>query len=239
MRKKIQLPDVTLVTVSSVDPKHTLAALAYSMRGINFGSVKFISHARPARLPAGVEFCQCGKITDTIAYSRFMIYELHDYITTPFCLTIHRDGFVVHPEQWRNEFLEYDYIGAPWSVEQVGADAEGNPVRVGNGGFSLRSRKLLGVAKKADIPFLPFKESYNEDCLICCANRRMYLEHGCRFAGIDIARYFAHEYAVPETKGIRPFGFHQHHDANKRYRRFPGKLEISFRKRVAYLKKYF
>lgn len=239
MKKKIHLPAVTLVTVTSVEVRHTLAALKYSMRGIDFGKVTFISHEKPIGLPPGVEFCRCSRITDKAAYSRFMIYDLDDYIKTPFCLTIQRDGFVVHPEQWRKEFLEYDYIGAPWSAGQVGADAEGNIIRVGNGGFSLRSKKLLGVARKAGIPFVPCKGSHNEDYLICCVNRKTYLEHGCRFAGVETARYFAHEYSVPEITGITPFGFHQHHDRNRRYPRFPSKLGISLAKRTAAIKKMF
>jgi hypothetical protein len=168
-----------------------------------------------------------------------MIYDLDRYVETPFCLTIQRDGFVVHPEKWRDEFLKYDYIGAPWSTGQVGADAEGNIIRVGNGGFSLRSKKLLGLAGKTGIPFVPADGSFNEDYLICCVNRKIYLEHGCRFADVDVARYFAHEYFVPEIMGITPFGFHQHHDWNRRYPRFPSKLAISLKKRTAAIKKMF
>ena len=35
-------------------------------------------------------------------------------------LTIWTDGFIVHPEMWRDEFLKYDYIGAPWPLPKEG-----------------------------------------------------------------------------------------------------------------------
>ena len=37
-----------------------------------------------------------------------MVYELKDHIKTDFCLVVHADGFVIHPELWRDEFLDYE-----------------------------------------------------------------------------------------------------------------------------------
>ena len=65
---------------------------------------------------------------------------LKKYIDTDFCLIIQGDGFVIHPENWTDEFLKYDYIGAPWRNL-----AHYSFIRVGNGGFSLRSKKLLKI----------------------------------------------------------------------------------------------
>ena len=52
-----------------------------------------------------------------------------------------------------NEFLQYDYVGAPW-------DLEPNPnfPSVGNGGFSLRNRSMLMdiLRNKVDIPDVNF-----------------------------------------------------------------------------------
>jgi len=47
-----------------------------------------------------------------------------------------------------NEFLQYDYIGAPWNLEQ-----NPNFPNVGNGGFSLRNRNILMniVRNKVDV----------------------------------------------------------------------------------------
>ena len=40
---KLQLPNVTLAAMTSVNRQATLKALEYSMRGIDFGEVVFIS----------------------------------------------------------------------------------------------------------------------------------------------------------------------------------------------------
>ena len=41
----------------------------------------------------------------------FIIYHLHKFINTSHVLLIHPDGFVVNPNSWSDEFLNYDYIG--------------------------------------------------------------------------------------------------------------------------------
>jgi hypothetical protein len=40
----IDLPNITLIAVSSVQIEQTIKALEYSCRGINFGAVKFVTH---------------------------------------------------------------------------------------------------------------------------------------------------------------------------------------------------
>ena len=46
------------------------------------------------------------------------------------------DGYAVNPGAWDAAFLDCDYLGAKWSWHK-------DAMRVGNGGFSLRSRRLL------------------------------------------------------------------------------------------------
>lgn len=43
-----------------------------------------------------------------------MIKELNKYIETDYVLIVQYDGFILNPKAWMDEFLEYDYIGAPW-----------------------------------------------------------------------------------------------------------------------------
>ena len=62
---------------------------------------------------------------DLEGYSEFVIRELHKYVDTSHCLLVQWDGYVLNPKSWLPQFLDYDYIGAPWN---------GNVV--GNGGFS-------------------------------------------------------------------------------------------------------
>src|SRR6185503_18873241 len=103
------------------------------------------------------------------------------------------DGFVIDAGSWREQFLEFDYIGAPWLQFADGYD-------VGNGGFSLRSRRLLEACAGAD--FIP---SHPEDVAICRTNRPMLEKmHGIRFADAQLAETFAFERTAPRPS----FGFH-------------------------------
>lgn len=221
MKSKISLNDVTLVTVSSVQIKDTIDALVYNLKGIKFAAVKLLTHQKPVGLPDGVEYCQCKQIVSLEDYSRFIIYNLHNYIDTHYCLTIHRDGVILHPHLWRSEFLNYDYIGAPWPIDPAFRDFKGNYIRVGNGGFSIRSKKLLEMASKEKFPFKSKNAVLHEDDLICVQNRHLYEKNGIRFAPVEVAKYFSHEIQVPEIKGIKPFGFHNYRKQNRFYPRFP------------------
>ena len=90
-------------------------------------------------------------------------------------------------------------------------------VGVGNGGFSFRSKKLLEVPLKRQIPFNcttgDFYKHFNannfaEDGNICVHNRHMFVEEGCKFPSVDVAARFSYETSVPENQGLTPFGFH-------------------------------
>lgn len=217
----IDLKNVTLICVSSVNFEQTLFAFKKSMEGINFGEVKLISDQdRPEFESNGIIVEKCPKISTIDDYSRYMIYELHKHVNTSHCITIQADGFIINPDKWDPLWLEYDYIGAPWEYSD-GAyiDPWNNHQRVGNGGFSLRSKKLLEVPLNAyvhfDVNWGKFYKHMNanntaEDGCICVHNRHIYEVLGCKFAPVTVASRFSHEKPVPETKGIVPFGFHYH-----------------------------
>ena len=126
-------------------------------------------------------------------YSNFMIKELHRYIKTNHCIIVQWDGFIVHPELWNPDLLNYDYVGAPWPTKQG--------LVVGNGGFSLRSKKLLDALQDDAIV-----SKHPEDQCICLENRA-YLEatHGIIFAPSNLAQQFAFELHKPD---FECFGFH-------------------------------
>lgn len=109
--KKLYLPNVTLLAMSSVKIKDTIKALKYSMKDIEFGEVVFVSHVKPFFLPAKVHFKRTSKLASIDDFNYKMVYDMAQYVNTDFVLIIHYDGFVVHPEKWRDEFLDYDYVG--------------------------------------------------------------------------------------------------------------------------------
>ena len=119
-QEKLILPNVTLVAMTSVNIRATTRAMLYSMRGIEFGDAVLITHRKPFGLPKNIRYSHTDKLRDIDAFNYKMVYELGGHIKTDFALIVHADGFVVHPELWRDEFLDYDYIGAPWPLEAEG-----------------------------------------------------------------------------------------------------------------------
>jgi len=207
----IVLDNVTLVAMSSVDMDNTVKALINSSTEIKFGSVMLISHEKPNSLPDNIKFKHIDKMSNINEYSYNMIYKLGDYIETEFVLVIQSDGYVVNPSSWRREFLDYDYIGAPFALPNDSfsyRDVNGEIFRVGNGGFSLRSKKLVDLPNKLGLEWKSFHGFYNEDGFICAMNRHIYEENGIKYAPIEVAKYFSHEAPIPEINGITPFGFH-------------------------------
>jgi len=128
---KLTLNNVTLIGVDCIDLKRLQLAADVSAMDISFGAVKLLTSIQSDD-PRVIQIPHIGSIKK---YSDFMIKELYKYIETDFALIIQHDGFVLNASAWSDSFLQYDYIGGPWY--HLG------DLRVGNGGFSLRSKKLV------------------------------------------------------------------------------------------------
>ncbi|WP_017669264.1 DUF5672 family protein [Sandarakinorhabdus sp. AAP62] len=194
MTARPHLADVTLVAVTSVALDATLASLRHSMGQARFGTALLLSDRAPDGLAgSGITWRAIPRLASRADYSRFVMGSLAGYIETSHALLVQWDGFVRDGRAWRDEFLDYDYIGAPWP--QYRGD-----MAVGNGGFSLRSRRLLQATAQfppSDVP---------EDVAIC-RTHRPFLEqaHGIRFANMDVARAFSYERG--DSNGLE-FGVH-------------------------------
>jgi hypothetical protein len=198
------------------------------MRGITYGAVRLISHTRPPLTDRRIESVLVERLDSIDAYNRFMVYELAGYVETTHCLVVQADGFALNPDLWDPEFLDYDYIGSPWPrLETAYIDPFGNHQRVGNGGFSLRSRRLLRVPQHAHVEWEVNSSDFykhmgaglhSEDGCICVHNRHVYEAAGCRFAPLDVAARFASELPIPERLSSRTFGFHKYDPGTGRKR---------------------
>ena len=215
---KSNLKNVTLVAVSGIESRGALHALEQSMKNIEYAEVVFISHNKPENLNPKIHFKQC-KPTELVSkdpkstkdYSHFMLYSLKDYISSDFVLIVHKNAYVIHPEKWDLEFLKYDYIGAPWPPKYLYSQ-KGNEVRVGNGGFSLRSKKLLEAPTALGLSFETKKNhtiGYNEDVILCATYRDELEQAGFVWAPVKTAAAFSKESWCAESK-FRPFGFHDY-----------------------------
>lgn len=152
----------------------------------------------PSVFGLGIQWVEIPHLTYA-DYNNFVIRDLGTHINSDHCLLVQEDGYPINPAAWAPEFLEYDYIGAPWPVRLVQA---GESYRVGNGGFSLRSRRLLELGR--DIPVT----GGNEDVALCQIHRDELEAKGIKFAPPEVAARFSKEFKVPENDGGEHFGFH-------------------------------
>lgn len=193
----IKLPQVTLVAVTGLDyqTKEHIEALQKSSIGIEFGDIQLL---------------QLEQIKDIESWNKAIIYDLPQYIKTDYCILIHADGYIINPQEWKDEWLKYDFIGAPFPLptdDYSYRDKKGEIQRVGNS-VSLRSKKLLQVPIKRNLEWKPFHGYTNEDGFISVNYRHIYEEEGCKFASLKVAVHFSKEHDIPENKNIKTFAFH-------------------------------
>jgi hypothetical protein len=199
MANDLYLPQLTLCAIDTRTPDLALHSLRLSLRGIRYGEVLFFTSdpdGMQARALAseGIRVVDIPVLTSIEDYSVFVLKRLAPHVQTSHALLTQWDGFVRNPGAWRPEFLAYDYIGAPWPQFPVERS-------VGNGGFSLRSRKLLQALLSADI-----QVSHPEDVCICHQNReRLESAHQIEFAPPDVAATFSEERTPVDQAS---FGFH-------------------------------
>lgn len=193
--ERLQLPSVTLCAVSSTNLTATVEAMRTSMQYVDFAEAVLCTHAVDTALDVGdaIRIVPIERLTSAKAYSHFMLTQLADHIATDHCLVAQWDGHVIDPARWRAEFLDYDYIGASWPQFD---DAQ----NVGNGGFSLRSRRLMEACR-----WDRFDAHHPEDVAIGRTNRAMLEEQGMRFAPATLADDFAAERAGNPAMA---FGYH-------------------------------
>lgn len=204
---KLSLPNVTLLGVDCVNVERLSAAMDVCMESIEFGKTNLLTSLETDDTRA-VEIDPIKTIEE---FSRFCIEDLRNYVDTDFVLTVQHDGFILNPESWSDEFLKYDYIGAPWLVADWSVNIFSFPKEllgqkiVGNGGFSLRSKKFLEtsarLSKEGKIP-----KKHPEDTALCVWYRDILEKEGIKFAPVALAQRFSVEGEAWTYKD--QFGFH-------------------------------
>lgn len=146
----------------------------------------------------GSTFVKIDPITDKTHYSELMLKELGKHATKDCIMAIQYDGMPTDPTKWQDEFLKYDYIGAPWPWFP-------DSHKVGNGGFSLRSRKLTDLCLDDHIRIIPGPSEHQEDVHIGVLFKDWFLERGVTYAPVPLASQFSAE--LPGGK-FDTYGFH-------------------------------
>jgi hypothetical protein len=190
---RLALPQVTLCAATSVNVAATIAALEASLAYIDFGACLLFTDVLPGRHHPAIQRVPIARLTSVQSYSHFMLSQLADHVSTSHCLVVQWDGHVLAARRWDSAFLEMDYVGARWPQFSDGHD-------VGNGGFSLRSVRLLRACKSG-----PFRQDQPEDLQIGRHQRTWLEAQGLRFAPASLADRFSAERAGDP---LASFGFH-------------------------------
>lgn len=204
---QIELSDVTLCAVTSVNLQATVYALEACLDQIRFKHCKLFTDSEILIKNPDICVISIEKLNSAAAYSDFLLSRLADHIETSHVLVAQWDGHILDAKRWRPEFLDYDYIGASWPQFCDSHD-------VGNGGFSLRSKRLMNACREPG-----FRPLHPEDLAIGRTNRNWLEDQGLRFAPRELADLFAVERAgnlgtafgyhgvwnMPEAIGLQSF----------------------------------
>jgi hypothetical protein len=181
-----------------------IPSILKSMKELKGSKGLLISLEKPPKLPKKIAWKRCHYI-DYLGYSLFMMHGLYAYIETDYCLIVQDDGWVLNGKNFKPEYYDYDYIGAPSHC----AFGDGHlylhfswiqaeePVKVvQNGGFSLRSKRFLEACNKHGIMHLNSNEihGWNEDAQLSAILKPVLQSYGYKYCPDEIAKYFSIEY---------------------------------------------
>ena len=208
----LKLDSVTLLGVDCVDIDRLILAAEICQKEMQFADVKLLTSIGTSNNPHIVPI---KPITSTEEYSKFIISELDKYVETEHVLIIQFDGFILNTDAWSDDFLKYDYIGAPWFVADWSVKDFGFPKEllgtlvVGNGGFSLRSKKFIALSAQMYNDGA-FAVCHPEDVVLAVHHRKKIEKKGIRFAPVELAQQFSYEAKDEAGNNLwdGQFGFH-------------------------------
>jgi hypothetical protein len=223
----LNLKEVTLICFDTRNLEAALDSMKKSLSQVKFSerilftsktlcSERIINQAKIL----DVKLVFVSEIKSISDYSYFILAKLDNYIHTNFCLITQWDSWVIDSAFWDPDYLNYDYIGAIWT--------NFSEKQIGNGGFSLRSKKLLESSKDLIMSNPNFTIPLIEDVYICREKRNIFEQkYQIKFPTNEIANRFSIEGSqVP----FRSFGFHGMSNFN-----FVIKSDSDFKKKLSKL----
>jgi len=190
----MKLDNVTICAIDCLHPSLAIDSLKRSIQNIEFAECILFTDKNI--VDGKIKCIKIDSITHMDHYDTFVFKELHKYINTSHVLIVQWDGWIIDSDIWKDEFLEYDYIGAPWSFYDDG-------YVVGNGGFSLRTKKLLQALTNEEFVVV---SNQAEDDAICRSYRdKLESKYDIKFAPVELAERFSYESYIPQQS---TFGFH-------------------------------
>jgi len=190
---------VILVGLGSTKIAETIKAIKYCQKIVQFYDIIYLTDADINELT--IRQIKTRNIPSIKDYQKFIVNESPELILSNIdsnfnghFLCINWDGFIVNTRGWNDEFLDYDYIGAPWPWFDH---------MVGNGGFCLKSKKFL-ISQQTICN--NYALSHNEDVELSLVLRKSFESYGCKYANSQIGYKFSTE--VGDIEKNQSFGFH-------------------------------
>ena len=185
--------EISYVVIDTLNYELSTHALVRSLEQFPLENVLIFSD-NPSRW-AGHGIINIPEIRSTEDYNRVIFFEVPKHLKTEFAIFIQYDGFVLSGKSFSESFLNYDYVGASWPHHR--------DFNVGNGGFSLRSFKLIKAVQEFILP----RDLQSPEDVVICRYLRARLEDALRlrYAPKNVADDFAYE--MKKTQKFT-FGFH-------------------------------
>ncbi len=206
--------DLSHITAVCADTLNHEMALIACRRMLQHGFAEVVLFTDDAidefktSIPQGLRVERINPLRSREDYSEFALRSMHPHVHTSHALVFQWDGFVLDPLCWQPTFLDYDYIGSPWPKSVCFG-----PRQVGNGGFSLRSVRLMRTVDE----LAPAIGNVPEDqVIVAVLGDFLERDFGMRLAPLDIARRFSVEMGStafvrksdPDIVSGSTFGFH-------------------------------
>ena len=198
--------NLTIVSIyGHTDGASAIPSIVQSMSELPGSRGLLLSLSRPESLPDNIEWHPILPL-DYLQYSVFVMHSLYAFIKTDYCLIVQDDSWVLDGKNFKPEYYDYDYIGAATHAAIVGSELqlqgqwvdEPNRLMIQNGGFSLRSKRLLEAPNKLGLTHKQADNVYlwNEDVQLTGVYRSFLESCGLKYASEEMSRGFALEYAV-------------------------------------------
>lgn len=190
----LDLSRCTLLVVETRAHEITHRVIEDCLSKALFGDVLIYTDQPTAFVDIPARIIPCEDFPNKKAAGAFYYGKAMSEVITDYALMMEWDGGIFDPTKWRDEFFEYDYIGAPW------VRPKGDPQIVGNGGFTLMSTGL-GQYAVANFRKLPVYTDWD----FCRLQRRHYEAAGYKWPDGDLASLFSWELG---PRNPDHFGFH-------------------------------
>lgn len=192
MNIKPEIPNLTVICVAGNKYGESISSLYKAQSQIKAARFLLLTNI-DLSLP-DIEIINVGGLDTWDKYNLFLIKELYRYFDTDYCLIVQWDGLVLNGDLWSEDFLKFDYLGASW--------LDGS---CGNGGFSIRSRRLMEIVANDDFIEITTPE---DDCLCKIYKRYLQAKYNITYAPKEICDRFSFELNPPLQ---RTFGKHAFH----------------------------